>query len=98
MRHDTPVGYWPVRLLPLLAAALGVSGMLVARGPMAIVAGLLLVAAAALELVGWGNWVRARSRALGMATLAGAAVCALLLAVAGSGNNTGDASSIVAQR
>lgn len=77
---DTPTGYWPVRLLPLLAALLGIAGLFVVRGPMVAVAGMLIAAAAALELFGWGDWVRTRARALGMATLAGACACAIGLA------------------
>ncbi len=97
MRHDTPVGFWSVRLLPMLAGLLGLSGLLAARGPMAVVAGMLLVAAVALEFVGWGQWVRARGRSLGLATLAGACVCALAL-VAGSVSGSNTADSVVAQR
>ncbi|MBV1857311.1 MAG: hypothetical protein KUG77_02790, partial [Nannocystaceae bacterium] len=61
MRHDTPVGFWSVRLLPMLAGLLGLSGLLAVRGPMTIIAGMLLVAAAALEFIGWGQWVRTRA-------------------------------------
>lgn len=97
MRHDTPAGYWPVRLLPLLAAALGTWGLAVGHGSMAVIAGLLLLAAAATELSGWGKRARSRSRALGLATLAGACVCALALGVsAGVGSAAGD--SVVARR
>lgn len=97
MRNDTPVGFWSVRLLPMLAGLLGLTGLLAARGPMTLVAGMLLAAAVALEFVGWGQWVRTRGRSLGLATLAGACVCALALAaVSVSGSNT--ANSVVARR
>ena len=97
MRHDTPVGFWPVRLLPMFAGLLGLSGLLAARGPVAVIAGMLLVAALALELVGWGQWVRTRARSLGVATLAGACVCAIaLVAVSVGGSNAAD--SVIAHR
>jgi len=97
MRHDTPRGFWPVRLLPLSAALLGVVGLLVVRGPMAAVAGLLIAAAGALELFGWGDWVRTRARSLGLATLAGACVCAIALAAV-TANRTGVVDPVVARR
>ena len=97
MRNDTPVGFWSVRLLPMFAGVLGLCGLLAARGPMAVLAGMLLTASVALEFVGWGQWVRTRGRSLGMATLAGACVCALaLLAVSVSGSGTDD--SVIAHR
>jgi|GEM_PF-2102309 len=85
MRHDTPVGYWPVRLLPLLAGLLGLAGLMLADGPMSVVAGLLVGAAIALEASGWARRARSRARALGLATLAGAGVCAIALAAVAVG-------------
>ncbi len=97
MRRDTPWGFWPVRLLPLLAALLGAAGLFVVRGPMLAVAGMLIAAAAALELFGWGERVRTRARALGMATLAGACVCAIALAAIAAGGSSG-VDPVVARR
>ncbi|MCR9165772.1 MAG: hypothetical protein ACE37F_07820 [Nannocystaceae bacterium] len=97
MRDDTPTGFWPLRLLPTLAAVLGVAGLFVARGPMIGVAGLLLAAAAAVELLGWGSWVRTRARALGLATLAGACAGGIALtAVAAGGSSVVE--PVIAQR
>lgn len=97
MRNDTPGGFWLVRLLPMLAGLLGLSGLLAARGPMTVIAGMLLVAAIALEFVGWGQWVRTRARSLGLATLAGACVCALALVAVSMGGSSA-VSSVVAHR
>lgn len=97
MSHDAPRAYWPVRLLPLLAAALGVSGLLAAQGPMAIVAGMLVASAVVLEWNGWGRRAKRRARPLALATLAGACVCALALAATGV-RGGGDAGSVVARR
>lgn len=97
MRVDTPTGFWPLRLLPTFAALLGVAGLFVARGPMIGVAGLLLAAAAAVELLGWGDWIRTRARPLGFATLAGACACAIALAAVASGDSVG-VDPIVAHR
>lgn len=97
MRNDTPVGFWLVRLLPMLAGLLGLCGLLAARGPMTVIAGMLLVAAVALEFVGWGKWVRPRGGSLGLATLAGACACALALVAASTGGSS-VASSVVAHR
>ena len=81
----------------MLAGLLGLCGLLAARGPMTVIAGMLLVAAVALEFVGWGQWVRARGRSLGLATLAGACACALAL-VAVSVSGSSPAESVVAHR
>lgn len=97
MRVDTPTGFWPLRLLPTFAALLGAAGLLVARGPMIGVAGLLLASAAAVELLGWGNWIRTRARSLGLATLAGACACAIALAAVATGGSV-VADPVVAHR
>ncbi len=97
MSPDTPRAYWPVRLLPLLAAGLGAAGLVAAQGPMAIVAGMLVASAVVLEWNGWGQWAKRRARPLALATVAGACVCAIALAAAGVGR-TAATDSVVARR
>ncbi len=99
MSLDAPrsLGYWSIRLLPPMAGALGLTGLALTSGPVAIVSALLVVFAALLEWRGWGRAAQTRGRALAVATLAGACACALGLAAVGL-NGPGTDENVVARR
>ncbi len=76
--------YWILRLLPLLAAAMGLLGlMLPGRPHLPIVAALLFASGLWLELGGWSRAAAAHGKSLAVAALVGAFVGgAILLALA----------------
>ncbi len=99
-RDEAPsaLGYWPVRLLPALAVVVGGLGLVLpTRGSTTLVAAGLILAAAVLERTGWARSARSHGRSLAMATVAGAAVCALLLVISGGSANAPDP-TVVAKR
>ena len=70
-----------VRLLPALAIAVGIVGVVVATSPAALIGGGLLIGCAlVLELAGWSMATRAHASSLGTAALLGAVVGGLGLA------------------
>jgi hypothetical protein len=72
--------YWPLRLLPGVAAVLGLAGVILPGRPhLPVLAALLFGSALALEFGGWGRAMQTHGKTLGAAAVVGAGVGVVVL-------------------
>ena len=75
-----PPAYWPLRLLPAVAAVLGLAGVILPGRPhLPVLAALLFGSALALEFAGWGRATKRHGKTLATAAAVGAGVGVLVL-------------------